>query len=71
MVYFNDIQPTDHYNEEHEKEIPWDKVVEIILATKNPRKKDDKFEIERDGYYILFEIKDNILYVINAKKVIK
>lgn len=68
MVYFTDIQPTDHYFKEHEKDVPWDKVVEIIFSTKNPRKKEDKFEIEKDGYYILFEIKDNILYVINAKK---
>ena len=68
MVYFKDIQPTDHYLEEHEKDVPWDKVVEIIFSTKNPRKKGDKFEIEKDSYYILFEIKNNVLYVINAKK---
>jgi len=68
MVHFTEIQPTDHYIEEHEQDVPWDKVVEIIFSTKNPRKKGDKFEIEKDGYYILFEIKDNILYVINAKK---
>lgn len=68
MVYFNEIQPTDHYLEEHEKDVPWDKVVEIILTTKNPRKKGNKFEIEKGCYYILFEIKNNILYVINAKK---
>lgn len=68
MVYFTEIRPTDHYTEEHEHSISWDKVVEIIFSTKNPRKKDDKFKIEKDGYYILFEIKNNILYVINAKK---
>ena len=68
MVYFRDIRPTDHYLEEHVKDVPWDKVVEIIFSTKNPRKKGDKFEIEKDGYYILFEIKNNVLYVINAKK---
>lgn len=68
MVYFTDIQPTDHYLEEHEKEVHWDKVVEIIFSTKNPRKKGDKFEIEKNGYYILFEIKNNVLYIINAKK---
>ena len=67
MVYFTDIQPTDHYLEEHEKDVPWDKVVEIIFSTKNPRKKGDKFEIEKDGYYVLFEIKNNVLYVINVK----
>jgi len=68
MVYFTDIQPTKHYLEEHAKDVSWDKVVEIIFATKNPRKKGDKFEIEKEGYYILFEIKNNVLYVINAKK---
>jgi hypothetical protein len=68
MVYFESIEPTDHYLEEHEKDVPWDKVVEIIFSTKNPRKKGNNYEIEKDGYYILFEIKNKILYVINAKK---
>ena len=68
MVYFIDIQPTDHYLENHAHDVAWDKVVEIIFATKNPRKKGDKFEIEQEGYYILFEIKNNVLFVINAKK---
>ena len=68
MVYFIDIEPTDYYLKEHEKDVPWDKVVEIIFSTKNPRKKGDKFEIEKEGYYILFEIRNKILYVINAKR---
>ena len=68
MVHFTAIQPTTHYLEEHVREVPWDKVVEIIFSTKNPRKKGSKFEIEKGGYYILFEIKDKVLYVINAKK---
>jgi len=67
MVYFTEIQPTTHYLEEHAKDVPWHIVIEIILTTKNPRKKGNKFEIEKEGYYILFRIKDNILYVINAK----
>lgn len=67
MVYFTSIQPTEHYLAEHEKDVSWDKVVEIIFTTKNPRKKGDKYEIEHDGYYVLFEIRNNILYVINAK----
>ncbi|MBI2671943.1 hypothetical protein HYX16_03340 [Candidatus Woesearchaeota archaeon] len=69
MVYFTDIEPSEHYLENHAHDVPWDKVVEIIFKTKNPRKKGTKFEIEDDNYYLLFEIKDNILYVINAKKV--
>jgi len=68
MVYFTRIEPTEHYLENHEKNVSWDKVVEIILKTKNPKKKEDKFEIEDNDYYILFEIKNNILCVINAKK---
>ena len=68
MVYFTSIEPTEHYLEYHEKEVPWHKVMEIILTTKNPRKKGTKFEIEKDGYYILFKIENKTLYVINAKK---
>lgn len=68
VVYFTIIEPTSHYLQEHQREVPWDKVVEIILTTKNPRKKEDKFEIEKEGYYILFKIENNILYVINAKR---
>lgn len=71
MVYFTEIQPSKHYTKEHEKHVPWHKVVELILSTKNPRKKDDKFEIEQNDYYILFEIRNNVLYVINAKQVKK
>ncbi|MBI2146337.1 hypothetical protein HYU22_03290 [Candidatus Woesearchaeota archaeon] len=67
MVYFTAIKPTKHYLEEHEKDVPWDKVVEIIFTTKNPRKKGEVFEIEKEDYYILFKIEDNILQVINAK----
>ena len=68
MVYFTDIQPTQHYLEEHANDVPWDKVVELIFTIKNPRKKGNKFEIEKDGYYLLFEINNTILYVINAKR---
>ncbi len=67
MVFFTDIQPTAHYLEEHEDNVPWDQVIEIILTMKNPRKKGNKFEIERDNYYLLFEIRNNTLYIINAK----
>lgn len=68
MVYFKNIKPTRHYLKEHASDFPWDEVVEIILFTKNPRKKGDKFEIEKDGCYILFKIENHVLYVINAKR---
>jgi hypothetical protein len=68
MVYFTKIQPTEHYLTEHEKDVPWDEVVEIIFSTKNPRKKENKFEIETNKYYVLFKVENNILFVINAKR---
>ena len=36
MVYFTEIEPTQHYLEEHEQNVPWDKIVEIIFSIKNP-----------------------------------
>lgn len=66
-VYFTEILPTEHYLEEHARSVPWEKVVEIILTTKNPRRKGNKIEIQKDGFYILCEVKNHILYVINAK----
>ena len=69
MVYFTSIRPSEHYPEEHEQDIPWHDVVMILMVTKNPRKKGNKFEIETNQYYLLFEIKNNILTVINAKRV--
>ena len=68
MVFFKEIVPTEHYVEYHAKDVPWKKVVEIVFTTKNPRKKGAKFEIEKDGYYLLFKIEKGVLSVINAKK---
>ena len=53
---------------EHTSEVPWLEVIKLLLTTKNPRKKGNKFEIEKEGYYVLFEIKNQVLYVINAKR---
>jgi len=69
MVYFTDIKKTKHYQEEHEQNVPWGEVIEIIFkSSKNIRKKEDKYEIETDKYYILMELKNKVLYVINAKR---
>ena len=66
-MYFKGIRKTEHYKENHEKDFPWSKVIEIILTTKDPRKKDNKIEIKIEKYYLLCELKDNVLWVINAK----
>ena len=69
MVYFTAIKKTKHYEENHERYVPWSKVIEIIFkSSKNMKKKDYKYEIETDGYYILMELKNKVLYVINAKR---
>ncbi len=68
MVHFRSVRKTWHYIEKHEREVPWDKVVELIFTTKNPRKKGDVFEIENDKHYVLFSIEEGTLWVINAKR---
>jgi beta-galactosidase beta subunit len=68
-MYFKAIRKTEHYKENHECSFPWSEVVEIIMAAKNPRKKEGKIEIETENRYILCEMKDNILWVINAKHI--
>ena len=68
MVYFRAIRKTTHYVEYHEHEVPWSKVIEIVLGTKSKRKKGNKIEIETGKYYVLCELKENVLWVINAKR---
>jgi len=54
MVYFTDIKKTKHYIEEHEQQVPWSEVIEVIFkSSKNMKKKENKYEIETDKYYIL------------------
>jgi len=48
--------------------LAWSGVVRLIYTIKNKRKKGDKIEIEDNKFYILCELKDNILYVINVKR---
>lgn len=66
-MYLKAIRKTEHYKENHENSFPWSEVIRIIMTSKNPRKKDNKIEMETNNHYILCEIKDNILWVINAK----
>jgi len=68
MVYFTDVRPTEHYLTEHQKDVPWDEVVEIVCLTKNPKKKGKTFEIESNRYYIVFRLENNVVYIINAKR---
>ena len=69
MVYFTAIKKTKHYEKQHEQNVPWSEVVEIIFkSSKHIRKKGNKYEIETENCYILMELKEQMLYVINAKR---
>jgi hypothetical protein len=67
MVGFKSIRKTFHYIIHHEKSFPWSEVIEIIMTTKNIRKKGNRLEIETPEYYILCELENKVLWVINAK----
>ena len=68
-MYFKAVRKDPHYIENHEKQVPWDEISRIVQrASKHMRKKGDKIEIELEGYYLLCEMKEGYLYVINAKR---
>ena len=68
MVHFTSIRKTAHYILYHERSFPWSKVIEIIMTTKNMRKKGNKLEIETPEHYLLCKIESSVLWVINAKQ---
>ncbi|MBW2969463.1 hypothetical protein KY314_05125, partial [Candidatus Woesearchaeota archaeon] len=67
-LYIKCVKSTKHYRQNHLKDVPWNKVLELVSSTKNPRRYGNKFEIKKQGYYILFELKHKIAFIINAKK---
>lgn len=66
-MHFTKIVKTSHYIRFHEKSFAWSKVVEYVLTNKNRRKRGNKVQIESDKYYILGEINNHRLEIINAK----
>ena len=68
-MLFHSIRKTEHYKTYHEESFPWSEVVGVMLqSSKNMKKKGNKIEIETRKYYILCELKDQTLWVINAKR---
>jgi len=67
-MYWEEIRRTEHYEEYHKGTLPWSEVIRLIYTIKNKRKKGDKIEIEDDKVYMLCELKEKILYVINVKR---
>lgn len=66
-MYWVEIRKTEHFELYHQSALPWSEVVRLIYQIKNKRKRGDKIQIENDKFYILCELKDKILYVINVK----
>lgn len=67
-MYWEEIRRSEHFEQYHKGALAWSDVVRLIYAIKSKRKKGDKIEIEDDKFYILCELKDKILYVINVKR---
>ncbi len=66
LIVFDAIKPSRHYLKCH-RDVSWPDIIEEIFKTKSKRRKQDRFEIESDKYYILCKLKNKILWVINAK----
>ena len=67
-MYWEEIRPSEHFEEYHKGILAWGEVIRLLYTIKNKRKKGNKIEIEDDKFYILCELKDRILYVINVKR---
>ena len=67
-MYWKEIRKTEHFEQYHKGILAWSDIINFIYTIKDKRKKGDKIEIENDRFYILCELKDKILYVINVKK---
>ena len=67
-MYWEEIRRSEHFELHHKGTLPWNEVIHLIYVIKNKRKKGDKIEIEDNKFYILCELKDKILYVINVKR---
>lgn len=67
-MYWEEIRRSAHFELYHKGTMPWSDVVRLIYTIKNKRKKGNKIQIEDDKFYILCELRDSKLYVINVKK---
>ena len=67
-MHWKEVRRSDHFEKYHKGALVWSDVVRLVYTIKNKRKKGDKIQIENDRFYILCELKDKILYVINVKK---
>ena len=67
-MHWEEIKRSEHYEQVHKGTLAWSDVIRLIYIIKSKRKKETKIEIEDDKIYILCELKDKVLYVINVKR---
>lgn len=67
-MYWEEIKRSQHFEEYHKETLAWSDVIRLIYEIKSKRKKGDKIEIEDARFYILCELKERVLYVINVKR---
>ncbi len=67
-MYWTEIKRSEHYEKYHKGTLPWSEVIKLIYLIKNKKKKGSKIQIENERFYILCEVKENVLYVINVKR---
>ena len=68
MMYWTDIERSNHYDLFHKGVLDWEDVIQLIHSNKKKRKKGNKIDVEDKKFYILCELNNRILYVINVKK---
>ena len=67
-MYWKEIKRSRHFEEYHKGVLAWSEVVKLIYEIKNKRKKGGKVQIDNKKFYVLCELEDKVLYVINVKK---
>ena len=67
-MYWEEIRKSEHFQQHHKGTLAWSDIVKLIYLIKSKKKKGNKIEIEDERFYMLCEIKDKILYVINVKR---
>jgi len=66
-MYWTEIRRSKHFEKHHKGTLAWSDVIRLIYTIKNKRKKGEKIEIEDNRVYILCELKDRTLFVLNVK----
>lgn len=68
MAKYKRIVKTEHYIEFHEKSFNIEEVIRELQAIKSHKKRGERVIVENEKIYILGYIRDDVFYVINAKR---